>query len=157
MKLIPLTQGMYTLVDNIDYEYLSQFKWHANKTPFGSYYARGRINGVAIYMHTVIAKRSGVKHYEDVDHVNGITLDNQRSNLRPATHQQNMRNMRKEVRSASGVRGVHRNKDRWIARLTVDGKGLCFGTYDTIEEAAQARRAAEIKYFSEFAPGDSEQ
>jgi len=150
MKRIALTQGKGALVSDIDYAFLSKITWHANRTPYGSFYARGRWQGQRVYMHQLIAERRG-DQCEDVDHRNGDTLDNRRSNLRPATHQQNMRNMRKDVKSMSGVRGVHRNKSRWIARLTINGKGLCFGTYDTIAEAAEARRQAEQQYFGEFA------
>lgn len=152
MKSITLTQGKTAVVSDVDYSFLSQIRWHANRTPYGSFYARGRCNGKRIYMHQLIAERRG-DSCDNVDHRNGDTLDNRRSNIRTATHQQNLRNMRKEVKSASGVRGVHRNKSRWIARLTIDGKGLCFGTYDTIVEAAEARRKAELKYFDDFRRG----
>jgi len=152
MKTILLTQGKMALVSDQDYKFLSRFKWYANRTPYGSFYARARIGSCRVYMHTLVMQRMGRPHFDDVDHRNGNTLDNCRCNVRPATHQQNMRNMRKKVKSASGVRGVHRNKCRWIARLTVNGKGLCFGTYDTIIEAAMARRKAERKYFGVFAP-----
>ena len=151
MKTIALTQGKETLVSDKDYAILSRVKWHANRTPYGSIYARGRIDGRRVYMHTLVMQRTGRTRFDDVDHRNGNTLDNRRCNLRAATHQQNMRNMQTQVKSVSGVRGVHRNKRRWIARLTVDGRGLCFGTYDTIAEAAAARRKAEREHFGEFA------
>ena len=48
--------------------------------------------------------------------------------------------------SSSKTVGVHKSGDKWIARITVDGKDIWLGTYDTEEEAIQARRAAEIKY-----------
>jgi hypothetical protein len=151
MKVIPLTQGQVAFVSEDDYPYLSPIKWYAHETRKDQFYARGRCEGKRVYMHALISERAGHPPNKDVDHRNGNTLDNRRCNLRPATHQENMRNMRRTVTSASGVRGVHRNKDRWIARLTVDGKGLCFGTYDTIAEAAAARRKAEREYFGEFA------
>jgi hypothetical protein len=56
------------------------------------------------------------------------------------------------VLARSGVKGVYANTHgRWQARLMVNRKILNFGTYDTIAEAAAARRKAEREHFGEFA------
>lgn len=51
----------------------------------------------------------------------------------------------------SGVRGVYRNRktNRWVAQITFQGRTRYLGSYDRIEEAAEAREKAE-KIFREF-------
>ena len=41
-----------------------------------------------------------------------------------------------------------------MARIIVNGKRKHLGRYNTKEEAAEARRQAEIEYFGEFAPNN---
>jgi hypothetical protein len=59
--------------------------------------------------------------------------------------------------NTTGYKGVHRvtnggvgNNKPWFARITVNGKIIHLGTFDTIEQAAAARSAAEIEYQGEF-------
>ena len=42
---------------------------------------------------------------------------------------------------ASGVRGVHRGKDKWVANAMIDGKKVYLGLYETVEHASQAVEA----------------
>jgi hypothetical protein len=80
-----------------------------------------------------------------VDHINHNTLDNRRQNLRIVTRAQNMQN-RKGARSdcVSGVRGVAwiKRRNRWAARLSIDGKVKEIGLFKTIEEAEKAVKEA---------------
>ena len=40
MKTIPLTKGLVAIVDDDDFEHVSQFKWHATRKAGGNnYYA----------------------------------------------------------------------------------------------------------------------
>jgi hypothetical protein len=98
-------------------------------------------------MHRFAADLAGYGDAEQIDHKDGNRLNNTRSNLRPATNQQNQMNMR-VVLASSGVKGVYANTNgRWHARLTINGRTLNFGTYDTIAEARLARREAERKHY----------
>lgn len=78
----------------------------------------------------------------EVDHINGNTLDNRRSeNLRLVTHSENNQNRRGARRgSKSGVRGVSWNeaKQKWNARVTVNGKVYRLGANFT--NLAEAER-----------------
>lgn len=59
-------------------------------------------------------------------------------------------NNRISTRNTSGVKGVCWSKQRnmWMAQIGFQGKVMSLGGYHTIEEAAEARREAEYKYFS---------
>ena len=49
--------------------------------------------------------------------------------------------------------GIHKGRDRarWCAKITVNKKTIYLGTYERFEEAVEARKAAEKKYFGEYA------
>jgi len=82
-----------------------------------------------------------------VDHINHDRCDNRISNLRVvATKRENCRNQAKK-QGLSGICGVlARPSKRWQAQIKGDGKLVCLGTFDTKEEAAAARQAANEKY-----------
>lgn len=59
---------------------------------------------------------------------------------------------KKRVTNTSGVTGVkvrhNKNADRYRAQIMVQGHTINLGTFDTLDEAAEARRLAEQKYFA---------
>lgn len=86
-----------------------------------------------------------------VDHINGNTLDNRRSNLRVVTHKQNLRHRARGANrnNAVGVRGVSWDKERkkFLAGIRVDGKRLNLGRFDSLDAAVAARSAASVKFY----------
>lgn len=80
----------------------------------------------------------------DIDHINRDRLDNRISNLRCVSRSVNCHNIL--PRSASGEKGVTAASkgNRWEARIMVKRKSLHLGTYASLEEAAAARKGAEI-------------
>jgi hypothetical protein len=99
MKEIQLTKGCVAKVDDEDYEYLMQWKWQAGSKK--RYAQRARIiNGKvsSTMMHRVIMNITDTKVH--IDHKDGDGLNNQKSNLRPCTRNQNQANRKK---SKSGV------------------------------------------------------
>src|SRR4051812_18138227 len=100
MKEINHTQHKFTLVDDDDYEWLSQWMWFAklDKSTKSFYAVRGEYvpkkkNNVMIYMHKEILELPRNSRIEG-DHVNNDTLNNQRYNLRRCTRQEQNRNRR---------------------------------------------------------------
>ena len=91
----------------------------------------------------------------EVDHRNGIPHDNRWENLRAATHAQNCMNRRTSVNSSTGVNGVTlfvaRGHIRYRASISVGGKRKSLGLYDTVAQAAVARRQAAGDLYGEFA------
>lgn len=93
-----------------------------------------------------------------VDHINGDSTDNRRSNLRKTDKAGNMMNTIK-TSATSGVRGVtwNKRKSRWYAYLSFRNSErerihISGGYHKDIRDAAKSRRSLELKFFGEFAP-----
>ncbi len=153
---IPLTQGQFAIVDEIDYGRLTSYKWFAMWDDHSQSFYAGRhsptVNGyrTIIRMHREIMK---VSARSQVDHASHDTLDNRRSNLRLATHGQNKCNQGKRKDNTSGFKGVswRKRERKWIARIALEGKRKVIGYYDSAEDAGAAYKAAAIELHGAFA------
>lgn len=111
-------------------------------------YVVGTYNGEYSIFHRVVMN---AKKGEVVDHINGDTLDNRRSNLRVCSYSQNSKNQKISKRNKTGVVGVCMSKNgKYIAQIRSDGKDMYLGSFKTIEEAIKARKDAELKYFGKY-------
>lgn len=86
-----------------------------------------------------------------VDHINHDRSDNRLENLRVVSRAENMRNKSKQNTNKTGITGViliytPKGTKRYMANIVYNNKPIFLGNYDTLEEAAAARKAAEIKY-----------
>ena len=84
----------------------------------------------------------------EVDHINGIRLDNRWKNLRQVASFQNSRNQGVRKDCTSGTRGVtYSNRaDKWLARISHKDIRYNLGYFLNKRDAIAARLAAEIKY-----------
>ncbi|MEY9198643.1 hypothetical protein ABIA16_003759 [Sinorhizobium fredii] len=115
-------------------------------------YLRVQVDGLFYASHRLIwLMVYGEWPSNDIDHINGIRDDNRLANLREATRSQNLMNTRVRSDSSTGVKGVRVKRGRYQARIKVNGKEISVGTYDTLGEAADARRSAEEKIHGMFA------
>lgn len=148
MKVIELTKGYVTIVDDEMFDQLAQYRWHLS-----SGYARRQYRGVKIYMHRVIygeLKCLG----KDIDHKNGDRLDNRRCNLRVCSESQNLQNKKISSNNKVGFKGVSWDKlnSKFVARIQVpNGRYLNLGRFKKIEDASIAYQIAATKHFGEFA------
>lgn len=98
MKEIELTKGVTTVVDDEDYEYLTQnFGEFCAVNNHGQYYAKTTkvIDGSLrhLFVHRIILERMLGRPIEgETDHIDRNPLNNLRNNLREVTHQENMQN-----------------------------------------------------------------
>jgi len=151
MKRIRLTQGKFVLVDNSDFEWLSQWKWSLDKDGYviRSFYARNDNNEPITKhwsMHRLI---NNTPDGLDTDHINRNKLDNRRSNLRSVTNQQNQFNLPLSKINKSGYKGVFWVEDRkkWQARIGFNNKSYNLGRYSSLEDALKIREEAERNYW----------
>ena len=154
MKTIPLTKGKFAIVDDENFEWLSQWKWHYRSNKYGGYAARltSRNNKPrhVVWMHREIA---GIPPGLDTDHIDGDRLNNQKSNLRKATRSQNKCNIKERIDNACGYKGVCFNKARrkFVAQITLNGKYVYLGLFTSALAAANAYDAKAVELHKEFA------
>lgn len=141
MKRIKLTQGKYALVDDADYEWLSQYNWHYHDLG----YAR---NAQVGYMHRFInATQEGYQ----TDHINQNKLDNRRVNLRTVTAFVNQVNKSKSRNNTSGITGVRwdKSRNRWRVSFRWLGKVYYGGDYISLSAAEKSlkRRLQDVRTY----------
>jgi len=173
MKLIPLTRGLFTKVDDEDYEWLNQWKWNAcaNKKTFYAVRTIRLESGkrVRVAMHRLILGITDPNIHGDHKDIN--TLNNQRSNLRPCTNKENRRNRKSLDKSTSKYLGVHainmkktymtkrglvtNEKMKYVSKIKTSIKEITLGRFDYTPEgeilAAKAYDTAARIHHGEFA------
>ena len=162
MKEIELTQGFKAIVDDDDYEWLSEKKWYSSNKGNGLFYAafggesinKWRQSATLMHRH-ILQKHFGWTYLDGfhVDHINGNTLDNRKSNIRRCTRSQNKYNVGKKKVNTSGFKGVFLNKktNKWFVAIRVNGVTKRIGTFVCKIKAARAYDSAAILYHGEFA------
>ena len=162
-RLIPLSQGLYAIVWESDYEWLMQWKWCAAWMPstemFYAVRSTSRAKGKhrqTIFMHRLIlGLGQSEEDSKQGDHVRSTdTLDNRRSNLRIATHAQQQQNKGLTIRNKTGYKGVrfHKGRGMYRADIWANGKQKTLGYRETAEAAwRELYVPAALKYHGEFA------
>lgn len=125
------------LIDKEDLHIWDSGSWYVNVLPSGVMRVAGRIGGRRTYFHKEVVS------YSIVDHKNGNGLDNRKYNLRPASKSLNAQNTTERSDNTSGTTGVSKKRDKWRARINIDGKELNLGSFELKSDAVSAREEAE--------------
>lgn len=137
------------LVDDRDYEELRQYSWLVNN--HGYFYRRvyaGSRKMKKIYLHReIMSCPKGMV----VDHINGISTDCRRENLRICSHSNNQKNMSMHKDNLSGYKGVCWQRGKYVARVFCNGVAYYLGRHETAHEAAKAYDTKALELFGAFA------
>lgn len=152
MKQIQLNQGLVTLVDDQDFEWLLQWKWTA------AWMGRNQTHAYVYRPERAEGKQSNIRMHRQilgfpacgVDHWNRNTLDNQRENLRLATQSQN--NLNRIGIGKSGFKGVffHPHSGLWMARIAFEHKDYFLGYFKDPKDAARAYDSKAFELGGQF-------
>ncbi len=111
-----------------------------------------RVDGYNILKHTYLFgeyHKVSISRYEQIDHIDGNKLNNQINNLRIVNIYQNNQNRKKRRDNSSGYTGVYKLKSgKYTAEITAYGNKKRLGTFESIEDAKNAREI-EMKKLNE--------
>lgn len=149
---ITLACGNVVIVDAEDTSLVMSRKWRfrrsgGNKAALS--YVTANTDCEQLFLHRLIlcAERGQV-----VDHINGNRLDNRKSNLRFASHTENMRNRAKHRDGIlSRFKGVSRFKNgKWRALIRDGSRQRYLGSFTNEVEAAYAYDMASLEIHRDF-------
>ena len=126
------------IIDTEDIPVIIKYKWGTK------YYKKDNMWYVAcidnkthkhIYLHHLLMGFPT----ETIDHINGDTMDNRKSNLRIATKSIQSINQKKIEGTFTNIKGVRKSKNGYVAHLGWEGKTYYSKIFKTIEEASYFR------------------
>jgi len=152
---VELSNGGTMLCDESDWERFKDRTWIRNEKGYVYTSKTKDWQGCNLFHVAVIGKHDGM----DIDHINRNKLDNRRCNLRVCSHHANSTNQSLSTRNTTGYKGIYRKHSgtkKWRAMIRINGKDIYLGDYENIEDAIQARKEAEDKYFKPLFDLDKE-
>ena len=152
MRLIdistPKFPNTFAMVDDEDFDFLNQWKWHPHKDHKWIYATRKK-HKENFQIHRFILNASLNML---VDHLDGNGLNNQKENLRVCTKQQNCFNKKKMERANGSIyKGVYKIRNKFISQIGFNYKTIVIGKFDTEIQAALAYNEAAKIYHGDFA------
>lgn len=104
-------------MDDEDFEFLRQFKWH-----LANGYAARKPSAKTIFLHKIV---NSTPDGFMTDHINGNKLDNRKENLRNCSRSQNAANSKKRSCKNSRYKGLyHHNGVSWKVQISKKYIGL---------------------------------
>lgn len=132
-------------IDLEDYEKIKNITWTRNNN--------GYVCATKVYGHIALSrylldcsKGDGII----VDHINGDINNNRKCNLRKTNRSINSLNQNPKGRGELKTLGVRKRKNRYEARITINGKQIYIGSFLTLKEAEQARITYEQQLFNQL-------
>ncbi len=123
--------------------------WYAARKGNGKDYVQAIDNGKTLYLHRILMDQ--LEEDKVVDHKDGNTLNNMKSNLRQITKGQNNQNRTGANRgNATGIRGLtyNKGKGKYVGRVRIKGVLHIVGYYteDEFDLASKELEAFRKKH-----------
>ena len=135
-----------TYFDLEDYNLISKYHWRIAVKKHKYYVCTGQASrNKLVYLQNLILGFIPDKIHE-VDHIDGESLNNRKSNLRLVTRLENIQNAKAKCTNKMGFRGIYPADGKYWASITVNKVRYGFKGFDTLEEAIYLRYLCE-KYF----------
>jgi hypothetical protein len=145
-----LNDDYQAIIDAEDYDLIAPYYWYPSIRRYKDTY---KCYAVALHKKKLVSiHRLLMAHPSkpEVDHINGDSLDNRRCNLRPATREENARNVGVRRDNLTGYKGVTPLNGGYAARIEVNKAPFMIGVYTTAIEAAKAYDSVARKVHKEF-------
>ena len=135
--------------DHQDYDLVSRYSWCKDKD--GYLTAGSGHDGTAKRLHSLIMGKPE-KGYV-IDHINHNPKDNRRCNLRIVPFFVNCINTGIRATNKSGITGIcwEKSRNKWRVMIGYMNQNIFIGRYNSLDDAIEARKNAEKKYFGEYA------
>lgn len=123
------------------------------ETRNGKKYCRIKINGIPYLRSRIIfCMANGRWPSDQIDHVNGNSIDDRPTNLREATYTENNRNIKHRNKENNLPMGVKKlSESIFGARIGYLGTSIWLGSFSSASEAESEYRSMRKKLFGEFA------
>jgi len=140
-----MADGSFFIFDKDDLSLVSNYTWSLARG-----YVRTLRAGKTLLLHRLITQ---VRDRIQVDHINQDKMDNRKSNLRVATHEQNQWNRGRRCDNTSGFNGVcfDKRSGLYMAYINANHQRYYLGYFSTPHQAALAYDQAAVKLHGEFA------
>lgn len=148
--IVTLKNGRQFQIDEDDWDSVKHIKWNIHLMRKGYKYVytfqKTDKSRKMIYLHRMLMN---CKNPMFVDHINGDTLDNRKSNLRVLTNRQNQWNQ-KRVRGFVPYKGVTFENGAYRSRIRINGKKKSLGRFKTAIEASNAYNQASLELHGSY-------
>lgn len=140
LRSVDMVELGRAIIDLEDLDNVLKYKWHM--TPQG--YAMNCQHNMALHQLII-----GKVDNKIIDHKDRNRLNCRKYNLRHTDYTTNGINKGKQSNNTSGHVGVSWDNyhNRWEANIKIDRKKKFIGYFKELEDAVNARKEAEVKYF----------
>lgn len=133
-------------IDKDDLEKVQKYNWRTSHKKNKVYIVTGQSkNKNLMYLHNYIMDYIPIPQQE-IDHIDGNSCNNRKSNLRLVPRQINIDNTKVRIDNKIGIRGVSGKNHLYKCDFSYHGKRFYFKDWKTCEEAVYCRKIVE-EYF----------
>lgn len=143
------TEFVSVYIDKKDLKKVQIYNWRTSHKKNKIYIVTGQArNHNLLYLHNYIMNYKPIPQQE-IDHIDGNSCNNRKSNLRLVSRQTNIDNTKARIDNKIGIRGVSQSKASHLysCDFSYHGKRYYFKNWKTCEEAVYCRKIAE-DYFN---------